>query len=139
LSELEGSRRGTEQELARAKALLQKMRQETEPEDSKQSSASELEALRENVGHLERSLVETEKQALTLQHPLELEQAARALEDLEHQFGTRPMAEQARLIRLMVQRVDYDGGEGKLTLTLDPAGVVAAVAEQIQPDEDKDS
>jgi len=138
LSELEGSRRGMEQELARAKALFQNLLQESEPGDSKQSSASELEALRENIGHLERRLMEPEKQTLTFQHPLELDQAAQALEDLENQFGSRPVAEQARLIRLMVQRVDYDGGEGKLALTLDPAGLVAVVADQIQADEEKD-
>jgi hypothetical protein len=43
-----------------------------------------------------------------------------------------PVIEQARLMRSMVERVDYDGAQGKLALTLDPAGLVAVLEEQNQ-------
>jgi hypothetical protein len=36
----------------------------------------------------------------------------------------------------MVQRVDYDGAQCKLALTVDPAGLVAVVEEQIQQDQE---
>ena len=40
------------------------------------------------------------------------------------------MTEQARSIHLMVRHVDYDGGQSKLALTLDPAGLVAVLEEE---------
>jgi site-specific DNA recombinase len=129
------ARRGLEQELARAQALTENLRQKTR--DQKQQPASELEAVRENIVHVEQRLADTKKQTLTLQQPvLEVELAARALAALEQEFGSLPVIEQARLIRLMVQRVDYDGAQGKLALTLDPAGLVAVVEEQIQQDQE---
>jgi hypothetical protein len=55
---------------------------------------------------------------------------------LEQRFDELPVIEQARLIRSMVERVDYDGAQGKLALTLDPAGLVAVLEEQNQREED---
>jgi len=137
LADLEGERRGLEQELARAQALMQNLLQEIGPGDQKQQPASELEAIRENIGHVECRLAETKEQALTLQQPLlEVEQAALALAAMEQEFGSLPVVEQTRLIRLMVQRADYDGAQGKLALTLDPAGLAAVVEEQIRPDQE---
>ena len=135
LAELEGERRGLEQELARAQALMKNLRQETR--NQMQQPASELEAVRENIGHLERRLADTKEQALALQQPwLEVEQAAQALMALEQEFGSLPTIEQARLIRLMVQRADYDGAQGKLALTLDFAGLAGVVEEQIRQDQE---
>jgi hypothetical protein len=37
---------------------------------------------------------------------------------------------------LIVQRVDYDGAQGKLALTLDPAGLAMVVEEQIQQEQE---
>jgi hypothetical protein len=70
-------------------------------------------------------------QAQALQHPaLELEEAAQVLMALEQGFEELPVIEQARLIHLMVQRVDYDGSQSKLVLTLDPTGLVAVLEEE---------
>jgi len=136
LADLEGDCGGLEQELARAQARIQNLLQEVRPKDRKQQSASDVEVIRENIGHLERRLAETKKQALALQQPLGVEHAARALEVLEQEFDSRPVAEQTRLIRLIVQSIEYDGGRGKLALTLDPAGLAAVVGELTQPKEE---
>jgi site-specific DNA recombinase len=98
---------------------------------SDEGNQSRFETIQENIGHLERRLAETQLQAQALQQPaLGLEQAAQALMALEHGFEELPVIEQARLIRLMIQRVDYDGGQSKLALTPDPAGLVEALEEQ---------
>jgi site-specific DNA recombinase len=86
---------------------------------------------------VEQRLAATKEQALALQQPLlQVDQAARALSALEQQFGSLPTIEQARLIRLMVQRVEYDGAQGKLALALDPAGLATVVEEQTKPDQE---
>jgi site-specific DNA recombinase len=135
LVELEEEGRGVEQELGRAQAVLQNLLQETGPGNTKQPPASELEVLRENIGHLERRFAETKKATLALQRTLEMEQAARALSALEQEFGSLPTIEQARLIRLMVQRVEYDGGKNKITITVKPAGLVTVVEKLTKEDE----
>jgi site-specific DNA recombinase len=92
------------------------------------------ETIQENIGHLQRRLAENNNQVLFLQQPgFEKDQAAHALATLEQVFGSLPQIEQARFIRSAVKRADYDGGQGKLALTLDPAGLVAVLEEQAKP------
>jgi site-specific DNA recombinase len=58
-----------------------------------------------------------------------LEQLKKAAQDcvpvqalLDQSWPLLPSAEQARLVRLLLQRVDFDGGAGKLVLALHPCG-----------------
>jgi hypothetical protein len=95
------------------------------------------ETVRENIAQLERRLAENQDQALVLQQPaLEVDQAAQVLACLEPVFGSLTQVEQARFIRSAVQRADYDGGNGKLVLTLDPTGLVAVLEEQPKPEKE---
>jgi site-specific DNA recombinase len=127
LTALESDRRRLEREL---KIMTDSLAPANASDDGNQS-ASGLETIRENIGHLQRRLAETQVQAQALQHPaLELEEAAQALMALEQGFEELPVIEQERLIRSMVERVDYDGAQGKLALTLDPAGLVAVLEEE---------
>jgi site-specific DNA recombinase len=125
LAALESDRRRLEREL---KILTESLAPANASDEGNQSG---FETIQENIGHLERRLVETQEQTLAFQRPaLELDEAAQALMALEQGFEELPVFEQARLIHLMVQRVDYDGGQSKLVLTLDPAGLVAVLEEQ---------
>jgi site-specific DNA recombinase len=134
LAPVESERRRLEREL---KILTESLPQEAWPTDRAKQPASGLESIRENIGHLERRLAETQEQALQLhQQPPGVEEAARMLAALEQGFGVLPVIDQARLIRLMVQRVDYDGSQGKLALTLDPAGMAAVLEEQAKRDQE---
>src|SRR6266481_143183 len=127
LTALESDRRRLEREL---KILTESLAPANASDEGNQSG---FETIRENIGHLERRLAENQEQALALQRPaLELEQVAQAFMVLEQGFEELPVIEQARLIRSMVERVDYDGAQGKLALTLDPAGLVAVLEEQNQ-------
>jgi hypothetical protein len=65
-----------------------------------------------------------------------VEQAAQAVMALVQGFGELPVIEHTRLIQLMVRRVDYHGGQGKLALTLDPAGMAAVLEEQAKRDQE---
>jgi len=128
-------RRRLEREL---RILTESLPEEAGPTDRAKQSASGLETIRENIGHLERRLAETQVQALELQQqPLGVEEAARVLAALEQGFGVLPVIEQARLVQLMLKRADYDGSQGKLIVTLDPAGLVAVLEEQAKQDQEK--
>jgi site-specific DNA recombinase len=130
LAAVESERRRLEREL---KILTESLPPESG--DRKKQPADGLEAIRENIGHVERRLAGMQEQTLALQQPApEAEPAARALAALELRFGVLPVIEQARLIHLMVRRIDYDGAQGKLALSLDPAGLVAVLEEQAKQD-----
>ena len=135
LADLELDRHRLEREL---KILTESLTQANGVSDNGKPPASGLETIQENVGHLERRLAENQEQALALQQrPVEVEEAAQALTALKQGFCVLAMIDQARLIRLMLQRADYDGGQGKLALTLDPAGLVAVLEEQAKQDQEK--
>jgi len=134
LADLELDRHRLEREL---KILTESFAQANGASDNGKPPASGLETIRENIGHLERRLAENQEQALALQpQPLGVEQAVQTLTTLEQRFGVLPVIEQAHLIQLMVRRVDYDGGQGKLALTLDPAGLMAVLEEQAKQDQE---
>ena len=122
LADLESERRRLEREL---QVLTESLPPQTGNGDDHPGT------IRENIGHLERRLAEKSDQVLLLHQPgLEADQAAQALAALEQSFGSLPQVKQARFIRSAVKRADYDGGQGKLVLTLDPVGLVAALEKQ---------
>jgi site-specific DNA recombinase len=126
LADLELERRGLEREL---KSLTKSLPTNTSDSDNNPG----LESAHENIGHLKRRLTENHEQTQILQQPAsEVDQAARALATLEKVLGNLPMVEQARFVRSAVTRADYDGSQGKLVLTLDPAGLAVALEERFR-------
>ena len=51
------------------------------------------------------------------------EEAARVLAAFDPVWETLTPREQVRLIRLLVQRVDYDGEKGTVSVSFHPAGI----------------
>jgi site-specific DNA recombinase len=133
LTALESERRRLERE---RQNLTENLPPKTGASDDGKQSVSGWETIQQNIGHLERRLAETREEALAFQQPaLEVEQVAQALLALEQRFDELPVIHQSRLMQLMVQRVDYDGAQGKLALRLDPAGLVGVLEEQNQQKE----
>jgi hypothetical protein len=127
LADLQSERRRLEHELKVVTETLP-------PQSGDRDNHAGLETVQENIGHLQRRLAENNDQVLLIQQPnFEADQAAQVLATLEQVFGSLPQAEQARFIRSAVQRGDYDGGNGKLVLTLDPTGLVEVLEEQSKP------
>jgi site-specific DNA recombinase len=51
------------------------------------------------------------------------DEAARALAAFDPVWETLTLREQARVLRLLIQRVDYDGDKGTVSVTFHPAGI----------------
>ena len=133
LADLESERRGLAREL---KSLTKSL----PPRAGERDNHFGLESVHENIGHLKRRLTENNEQTQLLQQPgLEVDQAIQALATLQQFLGNLPMVEQARFVRSVVKRADYDGGQSKLVLTLDPAGLVAVLEERVKPNQEKSS
>jgi site-specific DNA recombinase len=131
LANLEAERQRLERE-------LRNLTENLPPRTDDRQNPSGLDSVRENIGHVKRRLTENNEQIQFLQQPrLEVDEAARALATLEQDLGNLPMVEQARFMRSAVKRADYDGGQGKLILTLDPAGLVAVLEELVKLNQEK--
>jgi site-specific DNA recombinase len=57
------------------------------------------------------------------QERLDEDEAARALAGLDPAWETMTPDEQARVVQLLVSRVDYDGAQGKVAITFHPLGL----------------
>jgi site-specific DNA recombinase len=133
MEDLESERRGLAREL---KSLTESL----PPKAGERDNHFGLESVHENIGHLKRRLTENNEQTQLLQQPgLEVDQAIQALATLQQFLGNLPMVEQARFVRSVVKRADYDGGQGKLVLMLDPAGLVSVLEERVKPNQEKSS
>jgi site-specific DNA recombinase len=51
------------------------------------------------------------------------DEAARALSAFDPVWGTLTPHERARVVGLLVERVEYDGGSGKVTVAFHPTGI----------------
>ena len=58
------------------------------------------------------------------------EEAAMALSLFDPLWGTLSPAEQAHVVGLLVERVDYDGAKGKVTISFHPTGIRALADER---------
>jgi site-specific DNA recombinase len=54
---------------------------------------------------------------------LDEERITHAFVDFDPLWEALTPTEQARVIHLMVEQVDYDGGQGKVTITFHPTGI----------------
>ena len=57
------------------------------------------------------------------------EEATRALSAFDPVWETLAPQEQARVIELLVEKVEYDGRDGKVTVTFHPTGIKALADE----------
>ncbi|GIW90481.1 MAG: hypothetical protein KatS3mg109_0913 [Pirellulaceae bacterium] len=126
VAELESERRGLERELARWNGEVRKLVEQIVPTDGSTPAVSRLADLQERIRHAERRAAEIREQVIALSRELLDEQEiARALSIFDPVWESLTPREQARVIQLLVERVDYDGSRGKVFITFRPSGIKA--------------
>ena len=65
------------------------------------------------------------------QERLDEAEATRALAGLDPAWSTLTPQEQARVVRLLVSQVDYDGAQGKVAITFHPLGLKTLAGERL--------
>jgi site-specific DNA recombinase len=65
------------------------------------------------------------------QERLDEAEAARTLAGLDPAWGTMTPQEQARVVQLLVSRVDYDGARGKVSITFHPLGLKTLAGDRL--------
>jgi site-specific DNA recombinase len=132
VAQWEGERVGLERDLLRGQSEVRHLLAEVASGVSSGGAVTRLAELQARLAHIEQRLARLRGQMETLQQE-RLDQAAanEALAGLVPTWERMTLAEQARVVRLLVSRVDYDGQQGKASITFQPLGLKTLAGEML--------
>jgi site-specific DNA recombinase len=121
---LDAEQRSLEQELAGWQGQVRKLSGQFRAAEDNGSVIARLAELQERIGRVEERVrkVQAEIRAVHQQR-YDDDQAALARSLFDPAWAELAAAEQARALRLLVARVDYDGAAGKVAVTFQPTGI----------------
>jgi site-specific DNA recombinase len=140
LTELASERGGLERDLLRGQGELRKLLAQVASSESSGAVVTLLAQLQERVGQVEQRLTRLRAQVEAIgQERLDEDETARALAGLDPAWEAMAPDEQARLVQLLVSRVDYDGARGKVSITFHPLGLKTLAGELLGPSSEERS
>jgi site-specific DNA recombinase len=130
VAEWEDERVGLERDLLRGQSEVRKLLAEVSSGMSSNGAVTRLAELQARLAHLEQRLARLRGQMEALQQE-RLDQAAlaEAMSGLVPAWQTMSPQEQARVVRLLVARVDYDSKNSKVSITFQPLGLKTLAGE----------
>ncbi len=124
LAEWEAERSGLERDLLSGQGQVRKLLAEIGGGESRGGVVSRLAQLQDQLGQVEQRIARLRAQREAVQQErLDEAEAARALAGLDPVWESMTPDEQARVVRLLVSRVYYDGAQGKVAITFHPLGL----------------
>jgi site-specific DNA recombinase len=132
VAEWESERVGLERDLLRGQGEVRKLLAEVSAGASGGAAVTRLAQLQARLAQVEQRLARRRGQMEALQQE-RLDQAAvnEALSGLLPAWETMTPDEQARVVRLLVARVDYDGKRGEASITFQPLGLKTLANEML--------
>jgi site-specific DNA recombinase len=127
---LETEERALERDLARWHGELHQLSCQLRPGEDNGSLVARLADLQERIATVEGRVQKVRDQIKSAYAGLlDEDQAATALALFDPVWETLSPSEQARVVGLLVERVDYDGGKGELSITFHSTGIKALADE----------
>jgi site-specific DNA recombinase len=124
VAELETERRGLERDLARWHAEVNKLTGQIKPGDGNGPVIARLADLQERIGLVGGRADKIRAQIKAIHEQLIGEdEATAALSVFDPVWGSLTPTEQARVIGLLLEQVDYDGAAGKVSIAFRPTGI----------------
>jgi site-specific DNA recombinase len=134
VGELEAEQRGLEKDLARWHGEVQKLSGQIRPGDDNNAVIGRLADLQERIGLVEGRVKKVRDHIHDVHRRLiDEDEAATALTLFDPVWAELTPAEQARVVGLLVERVDYDGSKGKVSIAFHAAGI-KTLAEELAKD-----
>jgi site-specific DNA recombinase len=132
VAEWENERTGLERDLLRGQSEVRKLLAEVGSGTSSNGAVIRLAELQARLAQVEQRLTRLRGQMEAWQQE-RLDEAAvnEALSGLVPTWQTMTPNEQARVVRLLVSRVDYDGKNGKASITFQPLGLKTLAGERV--------
>ncbi|MGE0769289.1 MAG: recombinase family protein [Hyphomicrobiaceae bacterium] len=130
IEELDAERNALHRELARWNKELRGLLENGSSVGAGSSDAIRLAELQDRIRTAERRATEIREQVVTLGRQLVNErEVVQALSIFDPIWDSLTPREQARVVQLLVERVDYDGAKGKVSITFHPSGIKALASE----------
>jgi site-specific DNA recombinase len=121
---LEAEQRGLERDLAGWQAEVRHLSLRLCPGGDNAPAVARLAELQERINRVEGRVRQVREQLRAARDQLLGEdEAAAALALFDPHWEALPPGEQARVVGLLVERVDYDGAQGTLSIAFRPAGI----------------
>jgi len=118
IGKLEVDKRAMERDLKRQNAELRKLIGSNGP------AADRMADVQERIRNAEQRATDIREQILRLSHELvDAREVGEACSLFDPLWDTLSAREQARILHLLVQRVDYDGPKGTVAITFHPTGI----------------
>jgi site-specific DNA recombinase len=123
---LESERRSLERQFRRDNAEILKL-----TTDRSEAAIARLADLQDRTTAAERRLTEVKEEIIALERGIVDEgDAAHALAEFDPVWEALSPREQARVIDLLIDRIDFDGASGRISITFHPSGIKAFAEEQ---------
>jgi site-specific DNA recombinase len=130
VAELESERRVLERDLSRWNAQIRIVLEQAGRVGSNESNAARLADLHESIRNAERRNTEVNEEIIDLNRTVVDERDVTvALSAFDPVWASLTPREQVRIVQLLVERVDYDGAAGKVSVTFYPSGIKDLAAE----------
>jgi site-specific DNA recombinase len=132
LALMESERGGLEHDLLRGQGEVRRLLAELGTGQSNGRVVSRLAELQERVGQVEQRITRLRAQIEAVQQErLDEAEATRALAGLDPAWDTMTPQEQARIVGLLVSRVDYEGARSKVSITFHPLGLKTLAGDRL--------
>jgi site-specific DNA recombinase len=138
-AELEAEQRGLEKDLNRWHTEVRKLSIQFQPNEDNGELVGRLADLHERIGTVESRVgkVREEIKAVT-DRLIPEEEATKALAAFDPIWETLTPHEQAQVIELLVERVEYDGRDGRVTVAFHNTGIRALADELAERAEERE-
>jgi site-specific DNA recombinase len=137
-TELETEQRGLEKDLNRWHGEVRKLSIQLKPGEDNGELVGRLADLHERIGMVEQVGKVREQIKCVTDQLIPEEEATKALSTFDPIWETLTPNEQARVIELLVEKVEYDGRDGKVTVAFHPTGIKALAEELAEHAEERE-
>jgi site-specific DNA recombinase len=130
MADLKVEQRGLEREMGRWMAEVRKLSNQMVPSDTNTPVVSWMADLQDRIQDGERRTTEINEQIIAFgQGLVDEREVTLALSHFDPVWDALTPREQARILLLLVERVDYDGAAGTVSITFHPSGIKALASD----------
>jgi site-specific DNA recombinase len=125
---------GLDRDLVKWNNEIRRLVLQSQLEDFKSPAVDRLAELQDRLGHGQRRATELREQTMIMQQRLiEESDVTAAMDAFDPVWDSMTLREQIRIVHLLVEKVDYDGTNGKVSITFHQNGI-KKLAQEICPE-----
>jgi site-specific DNA recombinase len=121
---LDAEDRSLERDLVQWNTEVRRLVSQIRSDDRESPAIARLADLQDRIRSAERRATEVREQTMAINRDLiDQQDVAKAMSVFDPVWESLTLREQARIVQLLVERVDFDGSNGKIAITFHPSGI----------------